>query len=266
MKSGSEKAGLFLNLKRTKVMKIQRTSTENGLEIDGYNFENVHRFTYLGATFTNTVEDSTEVKRRIGIARNATIALNNIWKNRDNTLITIIRLLKTMVFSIISYGSECWVLKAADRQKLDSFKLWCCRRLLGISWKEKKTNEEVIRRLNCRKRLTAVLDERTLSFVGHQLRTSNSLEKTLPIDQYMVKDQVEDQEPGSVTILRRYADTHWLRLREKRRTEETGGALFSGPRQFELEQCVINDDDDRIECTDKWYDHLPLAVTKNKDV
>ena len=54
---------------------------------------------------------------------------------------------------------------------------------------------------------------------------------------------MEDQEPGSVTILRRHADTHWLRLREKRRTEETGGALFSGPRQFELEHCV-NDDDD----------------------
>ena len=73
VKLESEKAG-------TKVMKIQRTPTENGLEIDGYNVENVDKFTYLGATFTNTVEDSTEVKRRVGIVKNATIALNNIWK------------------------------------------------------------------------------------------------------------------------------------------------------------------------------------------
>ena len=57
---------------------------------------------------------------------------------------------------------------------------------------------------------------------------------------------MEDQEPGpgSVTILRRNADTHWLRLREKCRTEETGRALLSGPRHFELEQCV-NDDEDK---------------------
>ena len=64
----------------------------------------------------------------------------------------------------------------------------------------------------------------------------------------MVKDPVEDQEPGSVTILRRHADTHWLRLREKRRTEETGGALFSGPQHFELEHCVNDDDDDDGQC------------------
>ena len=109
VKSESEKAGLFLDLKKTKVMKIQRTPTENGLEIDGCNVENVDRFTYLGATFTNTVEDSTEVKRRIGIAKNATVAVNTIWKNRGITLTTKIRLLNTMVFSIVSYGSECWV-------------------------------------------------------------------------------------------------------------------------------------------------------------
>ena len=161
-------------------MKIQRTPTEHGLEIDGYNVENVYRFTYFGATFTNTVEDSTEVKRRIGIAKNATIALNNIWKNRGITLTTKIRLLKTMVFSIISYCSECWVLKATDRQKLYSFEMWCYRRFIRISWKE-KTNEQVIRRVNCRKRLITVLDERKLSFVGHQLRNSDTLEKTLLI-------------------------------------------------------------------------------------
>ena len=60
----------------------------------------------------------------------------------------------------------------------------------------------------------------------------------------MEKDHVEDQEPGSVTILRRHADTHWLRLREKRRIEESGGAVFNGPRKFELKQCANDYDDD----------------------
>ena len=86
--------------------------------IDGDNVENVNKFAYLGATFTNTVENSTEIKRRIGIAKNATIVLTNIWKNRGITLKTKIRHLKTMVLSIISYCSECWVLKSTNRQRL----------------------------------------------------------------------------------------------------------------------------------------------------
>ena len=243
MKSESKKAGLFLNLKKTKVMKIQRTPTENGLVIDGYNVENVDRFTYLGATFTNTVEDSTEVKRTIGIAKNATIALNNIWKNRGITLTTKIRLLKTMVFSIISYGSECWVLKATDRQKLDNFEMWCYRRLLRISWKEKKANEEVIRRVNCRKHLTTVLDERKLSFVGNQLRKSNSLEKTLLIESVYCKRSRGRPRTRFCDNIKEACGHPLVEIERKRRTEEIGGALFSWPRQFELEHCV-NDDDD----------------------
>ena len=84
----NEESGFFAKLKNTKLMKIQRTPKENGLEIDGYNVEIVDRFNYLEATFTNNVEDSTEVKRRIGIAKNATIALNNIWENRGIILTT----------------------------------------------------------------------------------------------------------------------------------------------------------------------------------
>ena len=71
----------------------------------------------------------------------------------------------------------------------------------------------------------------------------NLLERREIIIIAILVHSVEDQEPGSATILRRHADTLWLRLREKRRTEETGRALFSGPRQFKLEHCV-NDDDE----------------------
>ena len=63
VKSESKKAGLFLNIEKTKVMKIQSIPTENGITIDGDNVENVDKFTYLGATLTNTVEDSTEIKK-----------------------------------------------------------------------------------------------------------------------------------------------------------------------------------------------------------
>ena len=112
VKLESEKAGLFLNIKKTKVMRIQSTPTENGITI-GDNVENVDKFTYLGATLTNTVEDSIEIKKESALQQ-----LHFPTSGRGITLKTKIRPLKTMVIFIIFYGSECWVLKSTDRQSL----------------------------------------------------------------------------------------------------------------------------------------------------
>ncbi|XP_063613390.1 uncharacterized protein LOC134786664 [Penaeus indicus] len=179
VKTESEKTGLLLNAKKTKVMKIQKTPTDQEIIIDGAPVENVTEFTYLGATFTNKVDDSKEIRKRITLAKNATIALSNIWKDRNISIITKKRLLHSLVFSIASYGSECWVLKATDRKKIESFEIWCYRRVLRISWIEKKTNEEVLQRINIKRRLLNILDERKLTFIGHQMRKNNSFEKTL---------------------------------------------------------------------------------------
>ncbi|MCT5353382.1 hypothetical protein LZK34_32670 [Pseudomonas aeruginosa] len=86
-------------------------NNDEHVTINGMIVENVKEFTYLGAVLTNTYDDSPEIKRRITIAKNATIALNNIWKDRSITLRTKLRLLNSLVFPIASYGSECWVLK-----------------------------------------------------------------------------------------------------------------------------------------------------------
>ena len=86
-------------------------NNDEHVTINGMIVENVKEFTYLGAVLTNTYDDSPEIKRRITIAKSATIALNNIWKDRSITLWTKLRLLNSLVFPIASYGSECWVLK-----------------------------------------------------------------------------------------------------------------------------------------------------------
>ena len=101
--------------------------------INGVVVENVKEFTYLGAVLTNTYDDSPEIKRRITIAKNTTIALNNIWKDRSITLRTKLRLLNSLVFPIASYGSECWVLKKMDKKKVNSFEMCCYRRVLRIN-------------------------------------------------------------------------------------------------------------------------------------
>ena len=181
VREASEKAGLFLNAKKTKTMMIQRQRAMNDDEhvtINGVAVENVKEFTYLGAVFTNTYDDSLEIKRRIAIAKNATVALNKIWKDRSITLKTKLRLLNSLVFPIASYGSECWVLKKKDKKRVNSFELWCYRRVLRISWTEKKTNDEVLRRITCKDRLLDILNRRKLKFVGHVMR-SESLEKNL---------------------------------------------------------------------------------------
>ena len=71
------------------------------------------------------------------------------------TITTKKRLLHTLLFSIASYGSECWVLKNIDKKKIEAFELWCYRRLLRISWTEKKTNEWILNKMDGCKRETA---------------------------------------------------------------------------------------------------------------
>ena len=80
------------------------------------------------------------------------------------------RLLQSLVFSIAGYRSECWVLKKSDENKIDAFELWRYRRLLRISWTDKKSNEWVLEKMDCKERLLATLNRKKMSFVGHILR------------------------------------------------------------------------------------------------
>jgi len=92
----------------------------------------VKNFVYLGAMITENYDDSKEIKRRIAITKNAMIALEYFWKDRAISITTKKRLLKSLVFNTATYGSECWVLKTTDKKKINSFGLWCYRRLLRI--------------------------------------------------------------------------------------------------------------------------------------
>ena len=115
-------------------------------------------------------DDSKEIKRRIAIAKNAMISLVKVWKDRAISITTKKRLLKSLVFSIATYGSECWVLKTTDKKKINSFELWCYRRLLRIKWTDKKTNEYFLSKIGTIERLLTIIVKRRMAFVGHVLR------------------------------------------------------------------------------------------------
>ena len=132
--------------------------------------ENLKEFVYLGTLITSNYDDTKEIRRRLCIARSTMVSLTNIWKDKSITITTKKRLLHTLVFSIASYGSECWVLKNIDKKKIEGFELWCFHRLLRISWTEKKTNEWVLNKADVSERLLTTINHSKMAFIGHILR------------------------------------------------------------------------------------------------
>ena len=98
-------------------------------EIDG---ETVSDFIFLGSKITADGDCSHEIKRRLLIGRKVMINLDSILKSRDITLSTKVRLVKAMVFPVVTYGCESWTVKKAECQRIDAFELWCWRRLLRV--------------------------------------------------------------------------------------------------------------------------------------
>ena len=162
VKESSLQFGLALNSNKTKVMKRvknnQNTKDADHIIVNNNEIiENVKEFVYLGALITNNYDDTKEIRRRLCIARSVMVSVTNIWKDKSISITTKKRLLHTLLFSIASYGSECWVLKNMNKKKIEAFELWCYRRLLRISWTDKKTNDWVLNKMNVSKRLLATI-------------------------------------------------------------------------------------------------------------
>ena len=124
VKEESEKVGLKLNIQKTKIMAF---SPITSWQMDG---ETVADFILGGSKITADGDCSHEIKRRLLLGRKVMTNLGSIFKSRDITLPTKVRLVKPMVFPVVMYGCESWTVKKAEHQKIDAFKLWCWRRLL----------------------------------------------------------------------------------------------------------------------------------------
>ena len=96
--------------------------------------------------------------------------INKHLERQSITITTKKRLLHTLVFSIGSYGSECWLSKNIDKRKIEAFESWYYRRLLRISWTEKKTDEWILNKMDVSERLLTTINRRKMTFVGHILR------------------------------------------------------------------------------------------------
>ena len=129
VKEESEKAGLKLNIQKTKVI---TSCPIIPWQIDGGEMEIVRGFIFFDSKITADGDCSHEIKRCLLLGRKAMTNLDSILKSRDITLSTKVQLVKAMVFPVVMYGCESWTIKKTEHQRIDVFELWCWRRLLRV--------------------------------------------------------------------------------------------------------------------------------------
>ena len=105
--------------------------------------------------------------------------LDSILKSRDIILPTKVRLVKAMVFPVVTYGCESWTVKKAEHQRTDAFKLWCWRRFLRVPWTARRSNQSILKGISPEYSLEGLMLKLKLQYFGHLMQRADSLEKTL---------------------------------------------------------------------------------------
>ena len=104
--------------------------------------------------------------------------LDSIFKSRDITLPTRVRLVKAMVFPVVMYGCESWTIKKAECQGIDAFELWCWRRLLRVPLTARRSNHSILKEISPECSLEGLMLKLQLQYFGHLIRRADSMEKT----------------------------------------------------------------------------------------
>ena len=147
-------------------------------EIEGETVEMVSDFIFGGSKITADGDCSHEIKRRLLLGRKVMTNLDSIFKSRDVTLPTKVRLVKAMVFPVVMYGCESWTVKKAERRRSDAFELWCWRRLLRAPWTARRSSQSILKETSHGCSLEGVMLKLKLQYFGHLMQRFYSLEKT----------------------------------------------------------------------------------------
>ena len=145
VKEESEKAGLNLNIQQ---IRITASSPITSWQIDGETMETVIHFIILGSKITADADWWHEIKRHLLLGRKAMTKLDSVLKSRDITLPTKVHLVKAMVFPVVMYGCESWTIKKAEHWRIDTFELWCWRRLLRVPWTARRFNQSILKQIS----------------------------------------------------------------------------------------------------------------------
>ena len=132
-----------------------------------------------GSNITADGDCSHEIKRRLLLGRKAMTSLDSILKSRDITLSTKVHLVKAMVFPVVIYGCESWIVKKAEHRRIDAFELWCWRRLLRVPWTARRSNQSILKENSPVCSLEGLMLKLKLQYFGYLMRIVDLLEKTL---------------------------------------------------------------------------------------
>ena len=136
-------------------------------QIDGETVETVTDLIFLNSKITADGDYSHEIKRRLLLGREVMTNLDSILKSRDITLPTKVHLVKVMVFQVVMYGCESWTIKKAEHQRIDALELWCWRRLLGVPWATRRSNQSILKEISPGCSLEGLMLKLKLQSFGH---------------------------------------------------------------------------------------------------
>ena len=148
------------------------------LTIDGETVETVSDFIFGGSQITADGDCSHEIKRRLLLGRKVVTNLESIFKSRDITLPTQVRLVKAMAFPVVMYGCESWTVKKAEHWS-DAFDVWCWWRLLRVPWTARRSNQSILKEISPGISLEGMMLKLRLQYFCHLVWRVDSLEKTL---------------------------------------------------------------------------------------
>ena len=172
----SEKAGLYLNITKPRWWPVERWALSSWMEMVG-------SFQFLGVFITSDASCAKEIKRRIAMGRSAMGRLWKLWKDREISIKTKLKLVQTLVFPIVIYDAETWTFQKDLRKRIDAFELWCWRRALRIPWTAKKKNEWLISTIKAQWTLESRVAKATLSYFGHVMRAEGGMEREVMMRQ-----------------------------------------------------------------------------------
>ena len=160
--------------KKTKVIDLDKSPTTT-IDVDGEQLENVNNCVYLGSRIDFDGRSSLDIRRRIAIAISKLNTMAPLWKSQSTELKW--RTFKACMFPVAIYGCEAWTISKTDEKKIISFEMKCYRKILRISWTERKTNASVLEQPGAKApQLLNLIKKQKLSYFGH-IKRQDTLEK-----------------------------------------------------------------------------------------
>ena len=137
------------------------------------------RLYFLGFKITADGDCSHEIKKSLILGGKVMANRDSILKSRDITLPTMVHLVKTAVFPVVTYGCEIWTIKKTEHLRVDAFELWCWRRLFRVSWTARRSNQSILKEISPEYSLEGLMLKLELQYFGHLMQRTDSLEKIL---------------------------------------------------------------------------------------